>query len=167
VAGVIVAVRILLVGGFAPPSTDRVMAPSSARMPFDASGRLKAGGPGPYPEDFLEAVDLRGLPWTRHPRDAWSSPALRAQVFRWVREFMKARKTLTRWDIAERATVPGSSRMAPDDQFLRFGFTKRVNKSTVRRVEVSSPFPVLDRADPARVQAILARVGVALDQLLA
>jgi len=145
----------------------RVVRPSRERMPFDSGGRLKPEGPGPYPEDFLHAADLEDLPWTRDRGQAWTSPEFRTVVMRWLKDFMRSRPSLIRWDITERSAGFKTATRLPDDQFyLRIGVTERIARGRSVRVETAIAFPVRSRSDAAQVRTLLDLVSGTLDTLL-
>ena len=138
-------------------------------MPFDSSGKLKPEGPGPYPVDFLKAVDLAKFPqWTRDRANAWTTENFRALVFRWLKDFLHSRPRIIVWDIEERAMGARTSLRLPDDQhYLRIGLTQYLGRGPKKiRVETAIPFPTRFRTDAEQVRKLLDLAGQTLDKLL-
>ena len=160
------------------PVIDR---PSRERMPFGptreydrgpasaSAGELKVYGPGPWPDGFLQAPDLAGLPWKRARGNEWTTATFRAAVLGWLRLFFRAHagEGLIGWDITERANGDrmGSVRLAAKDHYLRVGITKRVGREGQQRVEIALAFPPEVREEPY-ITARLAHAATALETLL-
>jgi len=140
-----------------------VEAPSSERQPFDNGGVRKPEGPGPLPAGFLQAPDIKKLPWTRARGEEWTDEPFRDIVKGWLIEVLKARPWLTKWDIVERANAPRQSvyRLPDTEHYLVIGVVRKRDKA---RFEVSARFPAAQR-DVINARAILDYVTAALDAI--
>lgn len=141
----------------------KIIRPSTERMPFDTSGRLKEAGPGPLPEGFLHAPDIEGLEWTRRRGDEWTTPEFRQLIFDWLIAFFAARTWPIAWDVTEKATADRTAvRLQEDKLYLVFGITRKADK---QRFEVSVIFTSKQREDnPAEVARVLSGAAQALDE---
>jgi hypothetical protein len=140
-----------------------VTRPSKQRMPFTTGGILKADGPGPNPDDFLLAPDIEGLPYTRRPEDAWTTPEFRTILFAFIVSFFDARKEwVAAWDVVEKASAERMSvARLPEDQFhLVIG----VEDKSGKRFEVAVAFaPDARENNLDAMQAVLARAAQSID----
>lgn len=141
-----------------------VIRPSTQRMPFDNSGRLKPGGPGPLTEvRFYDHPDLVNFPqWSRTRGNEWTDQPFRQIVFTFLVGFFRGRPWPLKWDVKEVASMARSTnRLADDRVYLVIGITPREGD----RVETSITFPGVRAADPAGVVARLELAAGALDTL--
>ncbi len=129
------------------------------------AGRLKAAGPGPFPDDLFSATDIHGLPWTRKRGDEWTDATFRAVVLDFVRVFFRDRADhgLIGWDITERANGDrmGSTRLPASQHYLLFGVTKRLREVDTR-VETAINFDIQDRISP-NIESRLVFLAGAID----
>ncbi len=141
-----------------------VIRPSTERQPFDNSGALKPGGPGPLTEErFYDHPDLALLPqWNRTRGNEWTDQPFRALVMTFITGFFRARDWPLRWDIKEVAGMQRSiNRLADDKVYLIIGITPRKGD----RVETAITFPEVRADDPAGVAARLDLAAATLDAL--
>lgn len=141
----------------------KILRPSTERMPFTTSGRLKPEGPGPLPEGFLLASDIEKLPWKRKRGDEWTTPEFRQLVFDWWIAFFGTRQWPIKWDVREKATADRTAvRLQEDKLYLVLGATR---KSDEKRFEVSVVFTSAQREDnPEEVTRVLAGAAQSLDE---
>jgi len=140
----------------------RDIRPSRQRQPFTNSGELKPEGPGPLPEGFMHAPDIKGLPWERRQGDEWTTPEFRQLVFDWLIGFFESRDWSIKWDVKEKATAEKSvDRLREDELYLVIGVTRKTDNT---RFEVAVAFRKNEREDnPQAVVTVLDRAGQALD----
>lgn len=140
--------------------------PSAERQPFDNSGRLKPGGPGPLTEErFYEHPDLAKLPqWNRTRGNEWTDQPFRKIVMAFLVEFFRERDWPLKWDIKEVAgAVQSMNRLSDDRVYLVIGVTPKAGS----RVETSITFPGVRADNPVGVIARLDLAAVTLDALFA
>lgn len=142
--------------------TSKDIRPSTERQPFTNSGELKPEGPGPLPEGFLDAPDIKGMPWSRKRGDEWTTPEFRAIVFDWLIDFFGSRTWPIAWDVTEKASAAKSmNRLNDDELYLIIGVTRKADK---RRFEVSVQFRANERENNRDAAiAVLDRAGKVLD----
>lgn len=145
-------------------STDIVVRPSTERMPFGPSGELRPTGPAPLREvRFYEAPDLAKFPqWERRRGNEWTTPAFRAVIFDFIRDFMRARPWALRWKVVEVASSVRSMLRLPDDEVhLVFSFFD--GRGTAYTTAISFPGAREDR--PAAMAYRLSLAARSIDAL--
>lgn len=143
-----------------------VIRPSVQRQPFDNTGKLKPGGPGPLTEErFYDQPDLVSFPqWNRTRGNEWTTAPFRSLVMTFLAGFFKSRDWPLKWDIKEVASMARSvNRLADDKVYLIIGITPREGD----RVETSITFPDVREDNPPGVTARLDLAAATLDALFA
>ena len=159
------------------PKPDLVR-PSRERNPWDSGGNLKPEGPGPYPEGFLEAPDLRPFgdphnPNSRYVRrrgDEWSTTTIRAQVLSWVAAFARARPWVAGWQVVERWAPQRSHELGTRHLVVRISrrtppapCAHTTRQPQVRQIENAAMVPQGADTSPAELARILALIAGSLD----
>jgi hypothetical protein len=141
-----------------------VTRPSKERMPFGPSGELLNDGPA-VPEDFLQAPDIEGLPWTRKRGEEWTDATFRQATFDFLIDFFRTRSWAYQWTVRERSQSERMSahKLPPDQYYLVIGI---VRKSDGQRFETSAEFP-RDKRDAVSARVILDLMAATLDTLQA
>ena len=142
-----------------------VIRPSTQRQPFDNTGRLKPGGPGPLTEvRFYEHEDLASFPqWIRTRGNEWTTAPFRKIVLGWLAGFFRDRPWPRAWDVKEVAGMSRSmNRLGEDSLHLVIGITPREGE----RVETAIAFPPDCREDnPAAALGKLNLAASTLDEI--
>lgn len=142
--------------------SDKEEAPSSRRMPFDASGRLLPDGPE-HPTSHL-APDIKGLPWDRRPNREWTMPDQRALVLDAIKTWMAYhRATIRTWKVVERDNTERSAIRSTEPTLV---FTFVLKDGWTANIGASFPKYVRDDKTLAQFATRIHDVGVALQAMI-
>jgi hypothetical protein len=100
-----------------------VEAPDNRHLPFGPSG-VKLPDGDPFAGSRAPATDIKGLPWTRYPKEKWTTADQRLVVLTMISAFVKAHPEFVRWKVFESDQSPRSSTVR-GNPILRITFTRR------------------------------------------
>ena len=125
---------------------EKVTRGSSERNAFGPSGIANPEGTGPLKDGFLDATDIKGLPWVRKRGEEWTTTEFRGYVKEWLDPWLKA-KGIRTWQITERANAARMSnfRLPEDQYYLIIAVTKKLPKGRELRAETAIAFSRVDR----------------------
>lgn len=145
---------------------EKVTRGSWERNAFGPSGTANPEGAGPLKDGFLDATDIKGLPWVRKRGEEWTTAEFRGYVKEWLAPWLKAR-SIWAWQITERANSARMSnfRLPEDQYYLIIAVTKKLPKGSPKRAETAISFSRVDR-DRENTRKRLDLAGQALDASL-
>lgn len=100
-----------------------VEAPDNRHLPFGPSG-VKLPDGDPFAGARVPATDIKGLPWTRYPKEKWTTADQRRVVLEAIAVFMKDHPEFIRWRVFESDQSPRSSTVR-GNPILRLTYTRR------------------------------------------